>query len=119
MSKQLLMVGSMPLDTAEEVLSGFGKPLGPFLKTIPDGEIGMRRYWISRVHFQVFTQHPDLEIIARPQRDNGIERLNPHGDKDPWSFRVKEGVDRVVFGYPGWRLGYASDAVACTSFSGR
>ena len=111
MSKELLMVGSMPLDTAEEVLTGFGKPLGAHLRTIPDGEIGMRRYWISRVHFQVFTQHPDLEIISRPRRDDGVERLNPHDDKDPWSFKVKAGVDRVVFGMPGWRLGYTNDAL--------
>ena len=63
MSKELLMVGSMPLDTASEVLETFGKPLGKFLRTIPDGEIGPRRYWVSHVHLQVFALHPDLEIL--------------------------------------------------------
>ena len=111
MSKELLMVGSMPLDTANEVLETFGKPLGQFLRTIPDGEIGARRHWISRVHFQVFALHPDLEIIQRPRRDNGVERLQPHDDKDGWAFKVRPGVDRIVFGDPGWRLGYAQDAI--------
>jgi hypothetical protein len=111
MSKQLLMVGSMPLDTASEVLETFGKPLGQFLKTIPDGEVGPRRYWISRMHFDVFALHPDLEIIQRPRRDNGVERLVPHDDKDGWAFKVRPGVEQVVFGDPGWRLRYALDAI--------
>ena len=62
MSTQLLMVGSMPQATAHEVMESFGKPLGKFLRTIPDGETGARSYWISRVHYQVFALHPDLEI---------------------------------------------------------
>jgi hypothetical protein len=112
MSKELLMVGSMPLDTASEVLETFGKPLGQFLRTIPDGEIGLRRFWVSRVHFEVFALHPDLEIVQRPRRDDGVERLNPHDDKDGWAFKVSPGVDKVVFGHHGWRLGYAQDALA-------
>jgi hypothetical protein len=111
MSIELLLVGSVPLDTASEVLTRFGKPLGPFLRTIPDGEVGPRRYWISRVHFQVFALHPDLEILRRPHRDNGVERLVPHDDRDGWQFKVKDGVERLVFGDPGWRLGYALDAL--------
>ena len=112
MSKELLMVGSMPLDTASEVLETFGKPLGKFLRTIPDGEIGPRRYWVSHVHLQVFALHPDLEILQRPRRDNGVERLYPHDDKDGWAFKAKPGVERMVFGDPGWRLAYAQDALS-------
>lgn len=112
MSKELLMVGSMPLDTASEVLETFGKPLGNFLRTIPDGEIGRRRYWVSNMHVQVFALHPDLEMVQRPRRDNGVERMYPHDDKDGWAFKVKPGVDRVIFGDPGWRLGYTQDALS-------
>ena len=111
MSKQLLMVGSMPLDSAAEVLEYFGRPLGKYLSTIPDGETGARRYWISRVHYQVFALHPDLEVVQRPRRDDGVERLAPHDDKDGWAFHVKPGVERVIFGEPGWRLGYAESAL--------
>lgn len=34
MSKELLVVGSMPLDAASEVLETIGKPLGKFLGAI-------------------------------------------------------------------------------------
>jgi hypothetical protein len=31
--------------------------------------------------------------------------------QDMWSFKVKDGVSEVRFGDPGWRLGYARDAI--------
>jgi hypothetical protein len=111
MSKELLMVGSMPLDSASETMETFGRPLGKFLRSIPDGEPGPRQHWVSRMHFDVFAVHPDLEITQRPRRDNGVERLVPHDMSDNWQFRVRPGVDKVVFGEPGWRLRYALDAV--------
>ena len=41
------LVGSIGLDTVENVFNVVGKKLGPYLKRIPDGEIGGRRIWIS------------------------------------------------------------------------
>ena len=43
--------------------------------------------------------------------DNGVERQFPRDAGDSWLFKVKDGVERVRFGDPGWRLGYARDAV--------
>jgi hypothetical protein len=111
MSDKLLLVGSIPLDTVQEVFESFGAPLGPFMATMPDGEVGPRRHWISRVHYQVLAGHPELEIVRRPKPENGVERLNPRDAADSWLFRVKDGVDAVRFGDPGWRLGYARDAI--------
>src|SRR5688572_18385414 len=108
---ELLLVGSIPLETAKEVFQSFGKPLGRHLVSMPDGEVGFRRHWISRVHFQVFAIHPDIEVLQRPRPDGGVERLNPHDVSDSWRFRVRDGVDRIRFGEPGWRLGFARDAV--------
>ncbi len=70
-----------------------------------------RKYWISRVHYQVLSRHPDLETVRRPQPENGVEQLNPRNAGDSWLFKVEDGVTRVRFGDPGWRLGYARDAV--------
>ena len=53
MSGELLLVGSIPLDTPQEVFETFGAPLGKYLFAMPDGEVGPRRHWISRVHYQV------------------------------------------------------------------
>ncbi|HKQ27798.1 MAG TPA: hypothetical protein VJT77_04305 [Burkholderiales bacterium] len=111
MSDELLLVGSIPLETAKDVFTSFGKPLGKHLGAVPDGEVGFRRHWISRVHFQVFAIHPDIRVLQRPRPDGGVERLNPHDVGDSWRFQVPEGVQAITFGEPGWRLGFARDAV--------
>ena len=111
MGDELLLVGSIPLDTAQDVLETFGRPLGRHLRTIPDGEVGPRKHWISRIHYQVIAAHPEFDILQRPRPDNGIERQFPHDNSDRWQFKVKDGVERVRFGDPGWRLGYARDAI--------
>jgi hypothetical protein len=41
------LVGSIGLDTVEDVFRTVGKELGPHLKRIPDGEVGGRKLWIS------------------------------------------------------------------------
>jgi len=41
------LVGSIGLDTVDEVFFTVGKLLGPHLHRIPDGEVGGRRQWIS------------------------------------------------------------------------
>ncbi len=107
----VLLVGSIPLDTSEAVFEMFGRPLGAQLSTLPDGETGPRRHWISRVHYQVFAGHPDFEVLRRPAPDDGIERLNPRNAGDSWLFKVRDGVSKVRFGDPGWRLGYAREAI--------
>ena len=112
MSGELLLVGSIPLDTPEDVFRTFGKPLGKYLFAMPDGEVGPRRHWISRVHYQVLAAHPELEVVQHPAPDeNGVERQHPRNSTDAWWFRVRDGFDRVRFGDPGWRLGYARDAI--------
>ncbi len=109
---ELLLVGSIPLDTPQEVFEAFGAPLGRYLFAMPDGEVGPRRHWISRVHYRVLAAHPELEVVQRPAPDeNGVERQFPRDASDAWWFKVKDGVEQVRFGDPGWRLGYARDAV--------
>ncbi len=112
MSSELLLVGSIPFDTPWEVFETFGAPLGPYLFAMPDGEVGPRRHWISRVHYQILAAHPELEVVQHPAPDeNGVERQHPRNAADAWWFKVRDGVKTVRFGDPGWRLGYARDAV--------
>ena len=111
MSDDLLLVGSVPLETAEEVFRRFG-PLGNHLAYMPDGEIGDRQYWIDGIGYRVLNGHPEIETLKRPAPDaNGVERWRPLGNHDQFRFRVKPGVAKVRFGDPGWRLGYTRDAV--------
>src|SRR5262245_9966184 len=96
MSGELHLVGSIPLDTPEDVFRTFGKPLGKYLFAMPDGEVGPRRHWISRVHYQVLAAHPELEVVQHPAPDeNGVERQHPRNAADAWWFKVRDGVDRV------------------------
>lgn len=111
MSGDVLFVGSIPFATAEEVLRDFGPAFGQSLVAMPDGEVGPRSHWTSRVHYAVFANHPDFEIVRYPQKDDGVERLNPHSAADCWQFRIRPGIENVEFGDKGWRLGYARDAV--------
>lgn len=111
MSKELLLVGSIPYDTAEDVFRNYGAPLGPHLDSLPDGEVGLRRHWISRVHYQVLAGHPSIETVRQPKLEDGRERQEPRDASDSWQFKIKDGVDRIRFADPGWRLGYARDAV--------
>ena len=113
MTQELLLVGSIPLETAEEVFRVFGWALGGWLPYIPDGEIGERQYWIDGLAYRVLNGHPELETIRRPAPDeNGIEQWRPRGLHDQFQFRVRPGIVKVRFGDPGWRLGYTRDAIS-------
>jgi hypothetical protein len=111
MGNSLLLVGSVPLDTVEEVMRTFGGALAPYLHAVPDGEVGERRSWVNRLGYQIFNGHLDLDTIRRPKPIDGVEQLLPRGRDDSWQFKVKPGIERVRFGNPGLRLGYARDAI--------
>jgi hypothetical protein len=112
MGQDLLLVGSVPLKSVEEVMRTFGGALGRWLPAIPDGEVGERRSWVLRLSYQVFNGHIDLDTIKRPARVDGREQLMPRSPTDVWQFKVRPGVDVVRFGNPGTRLGYARDAAS-------
>jgi len=111
MPAALFLPGSLPCETAEQSFRSFGGALGQWLDYMPDGEVGTRRYWIDGVAYRVFNGHPELETTKRPAPENGVEQWWPRGRDDEFAFRVKSGVKQVRFGDPGWRLGFARDAV--------
>jgi hypothetical protein len=45
-SNNLLLVGSVPLDTAREVFATCAAAIGTHLSAIPDGEVGDRSTWV-------------------------------------------------------------------------
>lgn len=64
----LLLVGSVSLETTSEVFEKFGRPLAPYLASLPDGEVGPRRYWVSGVHYRVFAWSACSTSTCRPCR---------------------------------------------------
>ncbi len=65
------LVGSIGLDTVDDVFAAVGKLLGPHLRRIPDGEVGGRRLWIS-------WQYPLLRAspFLRPDPSGAIRPTN-------------------------------------------
>jgi hypothetical protein len=112
-AEDLMLVGSVPYDTTEQVFRAIGPPLGAWMPFIPDGEIGDRTFWINHLAYRVFHGHPDIETIERPMTAEGVEASSGRqlGAGAKWLFKVKPGVKQVRFGDPGWRLGYARDAI--------
>ena len=94
MNDELLLVGSVPLETPEEVFRAFGPTLGDSFAYLPDGEQGDRRFWIDGIAYRVLNGHPQLEPISRPAPDeHGPDTWHPQGDHDQFKFRVLPGVD--------------------------
>src|SRR3979490_2585219 len=65
MTRYVHLVGSVALDTAQDVFATAGKLLGPHLKRVPDGEPGGRRLWISW-QVPVLRANPGLQVVSRP-----------------------------------------------------
>lgn len=47
MATRVHLVGSIGLESVDEVFSIVGETIGTHLKRCPDGEIGSRRLWVS------------------------------------------------------------------------
>jgi hypothetical protein len=89
----VLLVGSVPLDSAEEAFKTCASSLGNHLKLFPDGEVGARKSWIQCQAIFVFDRHPSIECIKRPKSPDGISSEYD----DNWIFRLKPGVDALDF----------------------
>lgn len=111
-AKDLLMVGSIPFDTSEEVFRAVSESgIAEALPCIPDGEVGERLGWIVMLSYRLYHGHPDIETLKRPTPVNGVASWFPTKANDNWAFRLKPGVRELHFGDLGWCLGYARDAI--------
>jgi len=97
MTTNVHLVGSVALDTAQDVFATAGKLLGPHLKRVPDGEPGGRRLWISW-QIPLLRANPNLQVVA-PADQTGIALV---------PLRLADGVrpEDLHFG----ELGYAREA---------
>ncbi|HTX07363.1 MAG TPA: hypothetical protein VME22_02065 [Solirubrobacteraceae bacterium] len=102
MDSELLLVGSIPLSTAEEVF-GACRQIAPFLGSVPDGEVGARRFWTPYLPFMTFSRHPDLIEVHHPSwaefLEDGRWELPTDGDfSEHWPFKIKPGVTELDLG---------------------
>ena len=111
--KPLLMIGSVPCETEEEVFRLLGPGIGDLLMGISDGEPGYRNKWIVFNAPHVFEPHPDVEVTNRPEArpDNSVFKdvpdWVPTSWEDMWRFRIRDGVEQIRFE----KLHYAEFAI--------
>ena len=97
----VLLVGSVPLESARDVFKTCAAGLPDHLKMFPDGEVGARKSWIQCQAIFVFDRHPAIDTIKRPMSSDRF----PRDYADNWVFRLKPGIDAVEFSdlkYAGW-----------------
>lgn len=97
-----LLVGSVNYDDAETTMRTAAGILGPQLRRIPDGEVGIRFHWIM---FQ-----PDVLGQAEGIERVGAERIPFGAGLDARPLRISDGVDAAAIVLPP--LGYAAAALA-------
>ena len=102
MTGAILLVGSVPAETATEAMRTCAEGVGP-MSCLPDGETGYRSWWINFLAARLYHGHPALETLQRPNPIDGKENWIPQSYDDFWRFKVKAGVSSVqfdgIFGY--------------------
>ena len=100
-SRNIHLVGSVPLANAHEVFVTVSAALGPYLLRIPDGETGERSDWIAHLE-PVFANHPALE------KSDEVFRLHPTA-RGRTRYRLKPGASATDVTFEN--LFYADTAI--------
>ena len=107
MSGSILMVGSVPLATPEEVFRACGRYVGRYVSCLPDGEVFPRTLWIGYLARYVYDGHPDVvtdQALPTEREQGGAS--GGHNPATKWRFRLKPGA-----GVPHFETGYADFAL--------
>ena len=92
-------VGSVPLPDSETVFRSLAAAAGPHLRTLPDGETGIRKTWIRFLQ-DVLAENPAIEVAAdvppfkftqwdgKVLREIPRLRVKPGATPDPQSFET-------------------------------
>jgi len=114
--RQVHLVGSIPLENAEEVFRTTSSILGDRLPRIPDGETGNRLQWIMYQYILMAKlQEFDVVggVVTRQELADEIQSFvaNPEVgfDMSQRQLQVREGVNIDSFTFPP--LGYADSAI--------
>lgn len=101
MKAPVLLLGSVPLETAREAMRLCAQELAGGIDCLTDGETGFRKEFIQGMALTTFYGHPDLDAIQRP-----TQGWRPANYKDLWKFRVRAAVKLRLD-----HLQFAADAI--------
>jgi len=91
MARGVYLVGSVPLQNAEEVFRMMSAHVGPLLHWLPDGETGLRLHWLPWLH-PIFARHPQLEATS-----DTYERVHENMPNPRYRTRAGVNVEDVRF----------------------
>src|SRR5438132_5956080 len=73
-TSELLLVGSLPVDSTESALRAGSELFGGLVFALPDGETGLRQAWVGYEREHLCRNHPDLEVVHESESPSGIPR---------------------------------------------
>jgi hypothetical protein len=95
------LVGSVPLETVEDVFRACAGGLGSLAASYPDGEVGQRKYWTFYLPTRTYSVHPDLEAVNSPPggqvRQPGPGASQKEWNESWWTFKLRPGVTDLTF----------------------
>lgn len=113
--RPLLMVGSVPCKTADQVFQLVAPAIGDLLAGISHGEPGYRNMWIVFNAPYVYEPNPGIEITNKPKPDPEKSVFSETPDWLPtswdemWRCKVKDNVNEIRFE----TIHYADFALEC------
>jgi ornithine cyclodeaminase/alanine dehydrogenase-like protein (mu-crystallin family) len=114
--REVLLVGSIPLPSAEDVFRTTSAILGLHLKRIPDGETGPARSLWLQCQIPVLMAQPQLECVMPDGHGGWLPIAIPaqgvysfiRSTFFPGKFRRRDGIDEALrvenLGYAAWAL---------------
>src|ERR1700747_3755639 len=91
---ELLLVGSLPADSAESALRAAAAFYDGLVFALPDGETGPRSAWVGYERERLVRPHPDVVVVEETESPTGIPR---HAYETP-VFSLRAGVTELRFG---------------------
>ena len=88
---ELLLVGSLPVDTTEAALRAGAELFSDLVFALPDGETGPRRAWVGYERERLCRPHPGLELVRETDSPTTVPR---HAYETP-VFKIREGVNSL------------------------
>src|ERR1700744_3854394 len=88
---ELLLVGSLPADSAESALRSAAGFFGDLVFALPDGETGPRAGWVSYEREKLVRPNEGMVTLSETESPTGLPR---HAYETP-VFGIKPGVSQV------------------------
>ncbi len=92
-NSKMLLVGSLPAESAEHAFRAGAELFGDMVFSLPDGETGPMGGWVSYERERLIRPSPDVVVVSETESPTGLPR---HAYETP-VFTVREGIERVHF----------------------